>query len=217
MTWEGEHKRHSDVQKQVSFEDILRIPMSLQQSSSFEQHLSEMIQKATSQDAKRLSHGYTKYNAFWIEGNEIYPNNDWKRAMAGKAVISVHSHSPDNYQYLDDPSWKPEVAAEAKRLDPINFADLFALQHMIKYGYGDTLVVISAYGEYEYVRYTERTNPVFLKLSKKKLYSFDQTPYERQVEYNKKTGKSQKDMSREILNDFCDSYGLIYRTGLRWK
>ena len=215
MTWEGEHKRHSDVQKQVSFEDILRIPM--QQSSPFEQHLSEMIQKATSQDAKRLAHGYTKYNAFWIEGNEIYPNNDWKRAMAGKAVISVHSHSPDNYQYLDDPSWKPEVAAEAKRLDPINFADLFALQHMIKYGYGDTLVVISAYGEYEYVRYTEKTNSAFLELSKKKLYSFDQIPYERKVEYNQKTGKTQKDMSREILKDFCDSYGLVYRTGLRWK
>lgn len=215
MTWKGEHKRHSDVQKQVSFEDILRIP--IQPSSSFEQHLSEMIKKATLQDAKRLAHGYTKYNAFWIEGNEIYPNNDWKRAMAGKGVISVHSHSPDNYQYLDDPSWKPDVAAEAKKLDPINFADMFALQHMIKYGYGDTLVVISAYGEYEYVRYTERTNPEFLKLSKKKLYSFDQIPYERKVEYNQKTGKTQKDMSRELLKDFCDSYGLIYRTGLRWK
>ena len=52
---------------------------------------------------------------------------------------------------------------------------------------------------------------------KEKLYSFDQIPYERKVEYNQKTGKTQKDMSREILKDFCDSYGLIYRTGLRWK
>lgn len=211
----GKAPDHVRASTQLSFNDILREPM--QKQGSFEQYISELIQKATTKDPKRLAHGDTKYNAFWIEGNEIYPNNEWKRAMAGKGVISVHSHSPDNYQYLDDPSWKPDVAAEAKKLDPINFADMFALQHMIKYGYGDTIVVISVYGEYEYVRYTEKTNPAFLRLSKKKLYSYDQIPYERQVEYINQTGKTQKDMCRENLKDFCNSYGLIYKTGLRWR
>lgn len=172
------------------------------------EHLKKMIQKAVDEEPKRLTHGNTKYNAFWIDDNSIVPNNEWKKVLLSKNVISVHSHSPENY-YAYSITQSP--------LDPLNFGDLEVLQYMVKNKFGNTIVVFSAYGEFEYVKFTSQSNPSFLKLSRAKLRKFDRIPYEYKVKLFEDKGWDEKTIAREVLRSFCKEYNLDYKTGLRWK
>lgn len=161
-------------------------------------HLQTAIQKAIAEKPSRLSHGDTNKNAFWIDGNKIIPHNKYKEVLSSKNVISVHSHSPENYKNYN---------AETDKFEPLNGADLETLQHMVKYGYGATIALISAYGELEYIRFTENSNRNFLKLTSSQLRKANELPLEHRG----------PDMYRKLMKSFCDHYGLEYVTGLRWK
>lgn len=96
------------------------------------------IQKAVKEDPKRLGHGHTGKTGFWIlpDGKILPHSKGFKEAYKVKNVINVHSHS--GAEGYNDSS---------RKLDCFSGGDIAVLRHMLRYGYGDTIVVISREGE----------------------------------------------------------------------
>jgi hypothetical protein len=208
----GKAPMHVQAATQLRFDEILTQPMQRaeDESKSFDQHLITMIRKAVEQDPHRLSHGNTATNAFWIDGEKIYPYNKLNLSANDKrtGLISVHSHSGEN--------WK-DYNEKTDELQPLNGGDLAGLTHIVKYGYGDTLALISAYGELEYIRFTKDSDRSFLSLSPKQLMKKTEVPYNAVEEFVKKGMGTQYDLWRKLLKSLCDYYNLEYHTGLRWR
>lgn len=206
----GKAPLHVKAATQTKNQDVLRQPIQVvdEKRDAFEHHLTAMIQKAVAQDPNRLAHGATRYNAFWIDGNKIIPYNEHDKVINSRGVISVHSHSGSNWRDYDE---------KTDELQPINGGDLAGLSHMVKYGYGDTIALISAYGEMEYIRFNANSNKQFLSLTSKQLIRKTEVPRDAEEEFVRKGMGTTYDLWRKLIVSFCDYYELEYRTGLRWK
>lgn len=185
--------KHSEAAKIAQAKNAFNLPM-----QNFEAYLASNIQKAIAEDPQRLSHGHTKYNAFWIDTGKIVPYNEYKKVLKSQNVISVHSHSAEGWKTRNEIT---------EPFEPLNGADLEGLQHMVKYGYGNTLALISAYGQLEYIRFTKDSDRRFLALTRKQLYKAHELPLEHRT----------TEMYRKLMQSFCEHYRLEYKTGLRWK
>ena len=167
--------------------------------------ISDGIRKAIKENPKRLTHGHTAQNAFWIlKDGEVRKFKD-RDIMNKKNVINVHSHSPEN--------WK-----EAKKYKAQSFsgADLYVLNHMIKYGYGNTIVVIDARGIMDIFKgsdkigkFTKRQCEFDLRLTDKDM--------NRIAEKYKIPVENRDKISRLILKEIAKMTGSVYLENVKWK
>jgi len=165
------------------------------------------IRKAIKERPGRLTHGYTVTNSFWILKNgDIKQWNKKGLTETEKNLINVHSHSAENYK--DYPK---------RKLQTFSGGDLWALRHSVRYGYGDTMVVINAHGLMDIFKGSEKIG----RFTKK------QCEYERLLtreimdEIAKKykipvKGREDK-IYRMVLRQIAKDTGSTYLENLKWK
>lgn len=176
----------------------MRLQKFLNESKINVEFIKKHIQKAVKEDPKRLTHGDTGKTAFWIlPSGKILPHSKgFKEAYKVGNVISVHSHSPVN---ANDPRFKNIP------FDTFSGEDLRTLDHMLKYGFGDTSVVISING---YMDILKGGN------WKKKDFKYDKFTG-REIE--KLELEYGKDWRVKLLTDLAKERGATYKRKKRWK
>jgi hypothetical protein len=168
--------------------------------------ISNGIKKAIKENPERLKHGYTAKNAFWIlETGEVVPFKD-KDIMNRRNVINVHSHSPENWE-----------KAPKGNFQSFSGADMVALQHMLKYGYGDTIAVIVAEGQMDIFKGSDK-----LRHKNKKYLEFERelSPKvmdEIQKKYKMKTKDREINIYRMVLKEIARETGSTYLEKINWK
>jgi len=164
------------------------------------------IRKAIKENKGRLSHGYTATNAFWILSNGDIKKFKDKNIMNEKNVISVHSHSPENYE-----------KQKKSELQTFSGGDLYGLAHMIKYNYGNTLVVVNAHGIMDVFKGSNK----FGKLKKNVLEYEKQLTRENMnkiAEKHKIPIKGQEDkIYRMVLRELAKVTDSEYLEKVNWK
>jgi len=164
------------------------------------------IKKAIKENPERLKHGYTAKNAFWILEDGSVKKWRGKDIIYKKNVINVHSHSPENYE-----------KEEKNKLQTFSGMDLYALSHMIRRGYGDTTVVISAHGLMDIFKGSERIGEYTKKMCE----------YERLLtkEVEDKIAKKHKlplkgrmeTIFRMVLREIAKGTNSTYLEKVKWK
>ncbi len=151
--------------------------------------LKQNITKAVEERPSRISHGYTAKNAFYItKDNRIVPANEFSQVSRGDDIVSVHSHSGENWeQYTKEHGQEP--------FQPPNAADFDHLRWLIKHGYGNKIAIIMGDGRYIQVEIPEPVQPRFTRMGIKSL---------EKLLYPASRGASDKDYLaklREVVKD----------------
>jgi len=169
--------------------------------------ISSGIEKAIRERPKRLSHGYTATNAFWIlENGDIKQWNVKDVIKRERNLVSVHSHSGESYE-----------KEKKDKLQTFSGGDLWVLRHMIRYGYGDTIVVISAHGLMDIFKGSERIGDYT-----KKMCEYESLLTKEVVEKIAKKHKlplkgRMETVFRMVLREIAKGTGSTYMEKVRWK
>jgi len=169
--------------------------------------INDGIKKAIKEKSGRLTHGYTVTNAFWIlENGNIEQWNKKGITERERNLINVHSHSPENYK--EHPKLK---------MDTFSGGDLWALRHMIKYGYGDTLVVIDAHGKMDIFKGSEKIGEFTRKQCEFERLLTREKYDEIAKKYKIPIKQREEKIKRMVLRQIAKDTGSTYMEKVRWK
>jgi len=165
------------------------------------------IKKAIKEKSRRLTHGYTAINAFWIlENGDIEQWNKKGITERERNLINVHSHSPENYKEYPK-----------SKMQTFSGGDLWALRHMIKYGYGNTIVVISAHGLMDVFKGSEKIGNYTKKMCEYEMLLTRENMDEIAKKYKIPVKGREDKIYRMVLRQIAKDTGSTYLENLKWK
>jgi len=170
--------------------------------------LTSLVKSAIDENPIRRIHG-TK-SVFWLIDGKAY---SWGKDVPYKPDgIMVHSHSSSNWDTYDF-----KTPDKLEPFNPLNSGDIQVLKHLVKYGQGNAMALIMADGRMEVLSVPK-------SIPKSKLDAFMKVPIPKIAKAIELTYAQQKatdfetcQAEREALREFAKTYGLKFKTGLKWR